>query len=65
MSYIEQNLVPGERCSISEYSTQRTAFVVREMQGGALEVLLGTQVPLVVGDSAPEISKKLVAALQK
>jgi hypothetical protein len=49
----------------SEYSTQRTAFVVREMQGGALEVLPGTQVPLVVGDSAPEISKKLVAALQK
>lgn len=49
----------------SEYSTQRTAFVVREMQGGAPEVLPGTQVPLIVGDSVPEITKKLVATLQE
>jgi hypothetical protein len=41
----------------SEYSTYRTAFIVREMEGAYPEVLPGTEIPLIVGIDASAVPR--------
>jgi hypothetical protein len=47
----------------SEYSTHRTAFIVREMEGAFPQFLPGTSVPLIVGADVPGVTSGFVAAM--